>query len=362
MAGWVRRSLAAVGVALAGLVVGLNACRGPLVVEPLRRNGAALPVDGDLELARRYGPFLYKAVHLEKGRQDLPARVDFDGDLDGENNWETFPHHELVPTVSYACVESATHWFLTYHVFHPRDWTHVDLGVHLTHEGDGENLQVAVRKSTGRVELLYTQAHYDGAVHPHPDVPVGAREIEPRGPLVLVDDEGRVDPGGTHAAVFVESGGHGIHAVGDPRADVEVAASGSFAFDGHGILFRPARVGEPVAEPPLDAEVVPYALASTLAGLWPALRDGTLVGEGRLLDGPVPYRDARLTIDVPRYHEADRFSGPFGPDRGISPFAVGFGFDDDLGRLFFDPARRYAEALVVPEPWALELEPYPFGD
>ena len=88
---------------------------------------------------------------------------------------------------------------------------------------------------------------------------------------------------------------------------------------------------------------------------------GELVGEGRLLDGAVPYEDARVRIDVPRFHEADRFSGPFGPDRGISPFAVDFGWRaGELGSLFFDPAGRYATCLRVPEAWSREWIGYPF--
>ena len=88
--------------------------------------------DEHLELARTYAPWIFHAVHPTKGRQDFLAPIDFDGDLNGENNWESFPHYELIPTVYYACVESATHRFLTYHLFHPRDWTSFDIGLHLS--------------------------------------------------------------------------------------------------------------------------------------------------------------------------------------------------------------------------------------
>ena len=151
-------------------------------------------------------------------------------------------------------------------------------------------------------------------------------------------------------------------------------ADGSAVFEATGIVFRPARAGERVDEPPLDRSppaarvpggadaAVPYRLESTLARLWPGLRDGSLVGEGGLVDGPLRYRGRAIDVHVPRYYEGDRFSGPFGPDRGISPFAVDFGFGEgEVGALFFDPAARYAECLAVPEPWSRDYEGDPFS-
>lgn len=358
-----RRTLGVLlGLGLAWCL-GLNLeARAPLRREPVRSASAAPVVDGHLELARRYAPWIYHAVDAERGRQDLLAPVDFDGNLDGEDNWENLPAVELLPTASYAVVETATHWFLTWHLFHPRDWAPLRLGLHGTHEGDGENLQVVVEKGSGRVVLLFTQAHYVGGAYAREGAGVGDGRARLRGGIVLVDDQGRPDPQGNHPAVFVESRGHGIYAVGDRRAQVELDARGQAAFEPHGLVFRPARPGEPVAEPSLDARgPVAYQLESTTAKLWPLLASGELVGEGRLLDGPWPYRDARVSVGVPRFHEADRFSGPFGPDRGISPFAVDFGWErGTLGALFFDPARRWADLFDLPEPWALELVGDPF--
>ncbi len=350
------------GVLLAGLGALNLGCCSPLRVEPLRRATGEPVVDAHLELARTYAPWIYHAVHETRGRQDLPAPLDFDGNLDGEDNWEALPHFELVPTASYAVLETETHWFLTWHLFHPRDWTLIDLGLHLTHEGDGENLQVVVEKASGQVVLLFTQAHYSGTACARPDAGFGDGSAALRGELLLVNDHGLPDPQGTHAAVYVQSGGHGIYSARDRCSGAEIARDGGARFDGHGVVLRPARLGEAVVEPALDAATpVPYQLESTTSKLWPLLASGELVGEGRLLDGAWRYRNARVDIGVPRYHEADRFSGPFGPDRGISPFAVDFGWDEGtLGALFFDPARRYAELLNVPEPWSLEYVDYPF--
>ncbi len=350
------------GSVIAGGLLWINTGTTPYRAETLRSGYAPPVVDEDLELARAYAPWIYKEIHPTRGRQDLPAPVDFDGDLDGENAWEHFPEFELPPTVYYAVLATETHWFLTYHLFHPRDWTAFDVGLHLTHENDGENLQVVVERASDAVVMLFTQAHYGGGVYVPEGSSIASAAEEIRGPLLLVDAEGRPDADGRHAAVFVERGGHGIYGALDRRSGVTVAGDGRAVFATSGRAFRPAAAGEAVREPELaGAEPVPYRLESTTARLWPLLRSGALVGEGRLLDGAVPYADARVSVGVPRYYEANRFSGPFGPDRGISPFAVDFGFDPPhLGALFFDPARRYAECLAVPEPWSLEYEAYPF--
>lgn len=354
----------ALGLAVLAGLVRLNSCATPLATPPLRRASPPPVVDARLGLARAHAPWILKEIHPVKGRQDLPAPVDFDGDLNGENAWENFSAHELLPTVYYAVVGTETHWFLTYHLYHPRDWTHVDLGLHLTHENDGENLQVVVERSSGAVVALFTQAHYRGGAYAPAGAGFGDGAHSLRGAPTLVDDAGRPSPSGTHPVVFVEQGGHGIYGVPDRSADASIAPDGRVSFGAAGRVLRPARPGESVAEPALHGEApVPYRLESLPAKLWPALRDGSLVGEGRLLDGAVPYADDRRALDLPRYYEADRFSGPFGPDRGISPFAVDFGFrSPNLGALLFDPGRRWAEVLAVPEPWGVVVTEDPFSD
>jgi hypothetical protein len=356
---WIGRALLGLLAAYAVLAAGLNACRSaPLRIEPLERRSGAPVVDEDLELARRHAPWVFHELHASGGRQDLPAPVDFDGDLDGDDGWEELPRCELVPTVYYAHVETATHHFLTYHLFHPRDWEPFELpGLHLTHEGDGENLQVVVEKASGRVVLLFTQAHYEGRVY----APLGAPGFAEGEPLWLAGEDGRLGDSGAHAAVFVESKGHGIRGLGDARARVRIEG-GRARFERRGLVLRPARAGEFVGEPPLDArEPVPYQLESTTAKLWPGVVSGELVGSSRLLDGPVRYEDERVALALPRFHRGDRFSGPCGPSRGISPFAVDFGWRaGTLGALFFDPARRYAEVLGT-EDWARDYLDYPFA-
>jgi len=357
------RLLLALVLLLGGWLLVCNACGGgPLIALPLQTVESPLLTDDKLALARRYAPIVYHAIHPSDGRQDIPTRVDFDGDMRGDNNWETMPRFRLIPTLYYAVLTTRTHHFISYHLFHPRDYSYLRIGLHLTHENDGENLQVVVDRKHGRVVLLFTQAHYFGRVYADPDGGFSAGREQIRGPLALHDASGRPDPQGSHVGVFVEWGGHGIYGLRDRASDARLAEDGSVSWHGAGMLLVPAAKGQVVKEPaPRHGVVAPYRLESTLLKLWPGLRSGQLLGEGGLFDGVVPYQDSRVALGVPRFYEANRFSGPLGPDRGISPFAVDFDFSaPTLGALFFDPARRYAEVLKTPQPWAREYVDYPY--
>jgi hypothetical protein len=337
----------------------------PSKEEERRLPNLGAPPQGDslFSVALRYAPFIYHATDRDAGRQDLISNIDFDGDLVGNNNWENFDRFELKPTVYYAVLQTSTHYFIAYHLFHPRDWNHFTLYVHDTHENDGENLQVVIRKMDGKVILLWTQAHYRSNVYTNPGSGVsgGSRKISGR--FQLVNDAGIPDSNGTHAAVFVEAQGHGIYGTLDSGSEMQLQPNGSYVFrDRSGILFRPAKPSEPVNEPqPYTSGEVPYQLDSISEKLWPLLRDGLLVGNGKLLDGAWRYTDELMDVSVPRFYDADRFSGPFGPDRGISPFALDFVWcKGTLGALFFNPARRYAEQLTIEGDWSRFYLHYPF--
>lgn len=354
-----RRTLLLLIAAPAVWLAALNGCR--CVERDLAaRTAIERParVDAELAIARRYAPWLWHEVDPDRPRSDIPAPADFDGDFHGAGNWDALARFALVPTVYYTVLETATHWFVTYHVFHPRDEAWMRIGLQETHENDGENLQVVVDRATGAPVVLLAQAHYRGRVFAAPGARFEDGEEEIAGPLHLIREEGELAP--LHVAVFVESGGHGILSVTDDAAGVATTDDGAIAFNGHGIVLRPARDGERVIEPDLtDLEgtvlEVPYQLESTLASFWPGVRDGSLLGEGGLFDDTVRFRSGEREWPVPSVYEADRFSGPLGPDRGIAPFAVDCGFDAKTrGALFFDPARRWRESLRVPEPWSLE--------
>ena len=77
----------------------------------------------DREIAARFAPIFYQALG-DKPRSDYITNFDFDGDWRGDNNWahtedKQFP---LKAYIYYAVSETATHFFIHYAVFHPRDY------------------------------------------------------------------------------------------------------------------------------------------------------------------------------------------------------------------------------------------------
>jgi len=333
---------------------------------PQNQNQGSAPAHEPLaSVVFQYAPFIYHATSRSRPRQDLISNIDFDGDFVGNNNWENFERFRLRPTVYYAALETRTHYFISYHLFHPRDWNRFTFWVNDTHENDGENFQVVVRKSDGRVVMLWTQAHYDSWVYTNPGSGIEAGETGIEAALQIVNSDGAPDDAGRHAAVFVESQGHGIYATTDRASGVTLRPDGSYSFDGgSGVLYKPSPSGEPLDEPEHSGSgELLYHLDSITLKLWPRLRDKTLTGDGRLLDGSYAYQDELVEIpEVPRFYDGDRYSGPLGSDRGISPFALDFSFErGTLGALFFNPAKRYAERLKIAEPWSREYIDYPFA-
>lgn len=185
------------------------------------------------------------------------------------------PYSELLPTDSYAILETETHYFISYHLFHPRDWNHFTVWLNDTHENDGENFQVVVRKSDGRVVLLWTQAHYRSRVYTFVGSGIESAASQISGVFQTVDSNGVPGEKGTHACVFVESEGHGIYSTMDTDTEVRVNADGTFRFNGgSGLRFRPAQAGDEIKEPEdTRSGEVPYQMDSITAKLWPLLRD-----------------------------------------------------------------------------------------
>ncbi len=77
----------------------------------------------DREVAANFAPIFYQALG-DKPRSDYITNFDFDGDWRGDNNWKhaddkKFP---LNAYIYYSVAETASHYFIHYAVFHPRDY------------------------------------------------------------------------------------------------------------------------------------------------------------------------------------------------------------------------------------------------
>jgi hypothetical protein len=75
------------------------------------------------EIAVRFAPVFYQALGGNK-RSDYITSFNFDGDWRGDNNWAhaNDRHFPMKAYVYYSAVETVTHYFIHYAVFHARDY------------------------------------------------------------------------------------------------------------------------------------------------------------------------------------------------------------------------------------------------
>lgn len=257
-------------------------------------------------LARHYAPVIHQGTASD---QDYITAVDFDGDWIGSNNWENQPGGDLSAHVYYSVIETETHWFLFYSLFHPRDYTadpcETSDGCH---ENDMESIQMIVRKdgtSFGQLQAVETLAHQEIYLHPADDsVQENALEV---GSEVRLED--------SHPVVYVETFGHGIYA----KRIIMVP---------HTVIYRAGDQAQ-VPEDLKDKDVA-YELVPIYDTLWQH-RDE--IGAGLAFDQPFDYRGKRL---------AANFDGEdFGQDKANTPWGYNQATGDTLlrGDWFLDPAK-----------------------
>ncbi|HEY2017171.1 MAG TPA: hypothetical protein VGH38_26885, partial [Bryobacteraceae bacterium] len=89
-------------------------------------------------LAEHYAPMVAQETWFEP-KADFLARFDFDGNWRGDDNWESTHTGSSQAYVYYTAMETATHWFLMYNFFHPRDYAERRFAG-TCHENDNEGL------------------------------------------------------------------------------------------------------------------------------------------------------------------------------------------------------------------------------
>lgn len=244
---------------LAAFATACGAEPGEDVGEIAEALSASQPADR-AALALRWAPIHYQDVdqtgsHALGGKADYIARYDFDGDLNGRNNWDNAGNaaYPLSAHGYYSVVETSSHWFIVYLFFHPRDW--VDYFFDTEHENDAEGLLVTVRRdgsTHGVLQSAVTVAHSDFYSY----VPAGgtwtanAENID--GTLQMANL-----PDGLHPVTAQEAKGHGLKA--RPQYDIV----------GDGIIYYPSLTVAEVPSTPDDRQVL-YKLVDIFAsgGMW----------------------------------------------------------------------------------------------
>jgi len=219
-------------------------------------------------LAARWAPVFVQHTSPEHPERDRPLAVDFDGDWDATNNWThlTPAARSAKPVVYSSAILTATHAYLTYTLFFPRDWEPILCLPYACHDNDLEVALVVVergeqRDSAERLVLVETKAHLSYLAVPGRDI---ARGPDQR-PLLEV-----------------ESQGHGIYAV-----------RRGAALDGERRLFAHTSAAAPSSS--VDAPLERFELVSLHDSLWlhrhPSSAKGRLWSSGE--SGWLEYAGAR---------------------------------------------------------------------
>ena len=107
----------------------------------------------------QYSQFITAAT-LEDGILGITCNpnFDFDGDWRGDNNWDALNEGASQAYVYYTVMETQTHWFLIYNLFHPRDYSDKCVAGSC-HEDDNEGLILTVRQDgSAEVRVAVRQA------------------------------------------------------------------------------------------------------------------------------------------------------------------------------------------------------------
>jgi len=289
--------------------------------------GAAI---GRAELALRWAPIHYQDVdatgsHALGGKSDYLTRVDFDGDLNGRNNWDRAAQSDVsfAAAAYYSVAETNTHWYLTYFFFHPRDW--VDHPFFETeHENDGEGVLLAVEKdgsTYGVLRSAVTVAHTNFYSYtPSGSSWTGGRESVD-GTIQL---QSSPHDSFQHPVTAQEVQGHGLKAY--PQ----------YTINGDGLVYYPSTEAETPSSG--NDRDVRYELIDIFAsgGLWSQRTNPSL------------------------FASLGTFAGDTSGDCGVGTFSCGtnsanapWGWDDgdDLpgrGEIATDPAKLSAEYFTIP--------------
>src|SRR5574341_2426022 len=179
----------------------------------------------DKKIAAQFAPSFYQGLRDEP-RADLITNFDFDGDWKGDNNWSNLDNrsYPLRAYIYYSVAETATHYFVHYAAFHPRDYkgglekssvleTLINEGlrragkdptgglandVALSHENDLEGCLVVAEKrgqdlSAAVVRFVETMAHNQYFRYCSREDRAGiceAIEMKDQRPLIFVEPKG----------------------------------------------------------------------------------------------------------------------------------------------------------------------------
>jgi hypothetical protein len=304
-------------------------------------------------LAERYAPFIAQETWFGP-KFDYLARFDLDGDFRGDNNWEDAPAGSSQAYVYYTAMETATHWFLIYNFFHPRDYSDKCV-IGTCHENDNEGLVLTIQKDGsqfGKLRAMETLAHNNVYSYTLDEA------IRPKAHGI----NGRVDVhDGSHPMIFIEAGGHGVLSANAAEGYYDVEKRDFKSGSGVTYVYK-GNAERP--KHPNDREVG-YDLLPIWQQWWVRSVDGP-ERQISMFDAYYSYRPVGAR-PVPRYAEiSGSFLGRAQSENKAKPF---WGWHDNktrkagllaTGQWALDPAYSAQVDLAFPEQFSVDYRYNPY--
>jgi hypothetical protein len=304
-------------------------------------------------LAEHWAPFIAQETWFMP-KADYLARFDFDGDWQGADNWEDAFAGSSQAYVYYEAMETQTHWFLIYNMFHPRDYSDKCVAGSC-HENDNEGLILTIRKDGtpfGSLQAMETLAHNNVYSHvADSSIRSGIHNID--GGIELYQ--------GSHPVVFIESGGHGVYGSTSSHSRFTLE-SGKFTA-GTGVTYVYKGAAERPKHP--DDREVGYELLSIYDHWWLRSQLSSARSDG-MFDAYYVYIPARNRPRTSVREIAGSFLGRTESENKAKPF---WGWHDNrsrsrnavaTGQWGLDPAYSVAQNLRIPAPFSLDYVYNPY--
>ncbi len=331
----------------------------------------------DKQIAAQFAPVIYQGLG-DQPRFDYLTNFDFDGDWKGDNNWVNAGNktHSLRAYVYYSVLETATHYFVHYAFFHPRDYkgglgksTLVDVlikegirragkdptgladDVALSHENDLEGcLVVAEKRGNGLrkavVQYVETMSHNRYLKYRPREVQGSVGEL--------------VEVKGQQPLLFAEPKGHGVSSYTNSREQLKKSVNGTLIYSYAGKAEDPEK---------RRGDTLGYDLLAMQETLWQRAQ----TGESETFAEVIDYQDVKVSIRQLEGN-ATRVEQSLGKLGAAFRGTIGFknkarapwGWYDDtekdrpLGEWFFDPAAVIARHFNLEQTFAQAYTYHPF--
>lgn len=346
-------------------------------------NRMAFPPSWDYQkIAEKYAPIFYQETSSQEEYKswDWILPLNFDQDWDLTNNIKNLKDlskrslEKVPPVVYYALLETETHFFITYSIFHPAQWELNQRKAIAWFENEMKHLQVVVRKNSidsedGRVVMVSIQNSSDSLKSLGQDVEIfcpHGMEIKsqnlskkPKPFLICSDAEGKMSSKGTHPMIVIQSGGHRLWMLSLRKRSLRQKEKKIYTLKGDGLHYFPNKITR------FPGKTKTYQLQSTLRTFWEPKAENSQEVVFFYKKNNFQYTDESFVFSrVPLHFQAGDFVGKTYSlfNSNVTPFAFGFcaaRSTSDRFSFFFNPVKAYKKHLTITD-WSLKYLYHPY--